>query len=141
VSFLLDTDVVSEWVKPRPDPGVVAWLAEVDEDRVFLSVVTLAELRYGIARMTEGGRRKRLDEWLRSELPLRFEGRVLSIDAAVADAWGQLVARREAQGTPIGAMDAFIAAVARTHDLTLVTRNSADFESSVQAIINPWSSG
>jgi len=138
VSFLLDTNVVSEWVKPRPDPGVVTWLAEVDEDRVFLSVVTLAELRYGIARMTDGSRRKRLDEWLRNDLPLRFEGRVLSVDAGVADDWGEVVARREAQGKPISAMDAFIAAVARIHDLTLVTRNAADFEPSVKAIVNPW---
>ena len=71
MSFLLDTNVVSEWVKPRPDAGVVAWLAEVDEDRVFVSVITLAELRYGIERMAAGKRRTRLDEWLRTELPLR----------------------------------------------------------------------
>lgn len=138
MSFLLDTNVVSEWVKPRPDPGVVAWLAEVDEDRVFLSVVTLAELRHGIARMTDGSRRKRLDEWLRNELPLRFEGRVLSIDAVVADAWGEVVAAREAKGRPIDVMDAFIAAVARTHGLTLVTRNAEDFKAFVKAVINPW---
>lgn len=140
MSFLLDTNVVSEWVKPRPDPGVVAWLAEADEDRVFLSVVTLAELRYGIARMTYGSRRRRLDEWLRDDLRLRFEGRLLSIDAAVADDWGEVIAHREAEGRPISAMDAFIAALARTHDLTLVTRNAADFERSVRAILNPWSS-
>ena len=64
MSFLLDTNVVSEWVRPRPDAGVVAWLAEADEDRVFISVVTLAELRYGIERLTAGQRRRRLDEWL-----------------------------------------------------------------------------
>ena len=87
MSFLLDTNVVSEWVKPRPHQGVIAWLAEADEDRVFLSVVTLAELRHGIERMAAGSRRERLDVWLREELPLRFEKRVLSIDAAVADAW------------------------------------------------------
>ncbi|MDD2677725.1 MAG: type II toxin-antitoxin system VapC family toxin [Methylacidiphilaceae bacterium] len=139
MSFLLDTNVVSEWVKPRPDPGVVAWLAEVDEDRVFLSVVTLAELRYGIERMADGSRRRRLDEWLRNELPLRFEGRLLPIDAAVADDWGGVIARRETQGKPISAMDAFIAAVARIHGLTLVTRNAADFEPSLASIISPWS--
>jgi toxin FitB len=64
VSFLLDTNVVSEWVKPRPDHGVIAWLSEADEDRVFLSVITLAELRHGIARLTESQRRTRLDAWL-----------------------------------------------------------------------------
>ena len=73
MSFLLDTNVVSEWVKPRPHPGVITWLAEADEDRVFLSVVTLAELRHGVERMAAGSRRARLDVWLREELPLRFE--------------------------------------------------------------------
>ena len=89
MSFLLDTNVVSEWVKPRPDAGVAAWLAEADEDRVFISVITLAELRYGIERMATGNRRRRLDEWLRNELPLRFEGRILAIDGATADAWAR----------------------------------------------------
>jgi predicted nucleic acid-binding protein len=138
VSFLLDTNVVSEWVKPRPDPGVIAWLGEVDEDRVFLSVVTLAELRYGIVRLTDGTRRRRLDAWLSHELLLRFEGRLLLIDQAVADRWGEIVVRREAAGRPIGAMDAFIAATAHVHQLTLVTRNEADFRSAVEDIVNPW---
>lgn len=77
---------------PRPDPGVVSWLAEADEDRVFISVVTLAELRYGIERMAAGQRRRRLDGWLREELLLRFEGRVLPLDATIADIWGRLTA-------------------------------------------------
>lgn len=139
MSFLLDTNVVSEWVKPHPDPGVVAWLADVDEDRVFMSVVTLAELRHGIERMDDGGRRKRIDEWLHHELLRRFEGRVLSIDDTVADAWGRVVAHREALGRRIEPMDAFIAATAQVHELALVTRNTSDFQSSVEAIVNPWS--
>ena len=139
MTFLLDTNLVSGWVKPRPDPGVVAWLADVDEDRAFISVVTLAELRHGIERMHDGSRRKRLDEWLRHELPLRFEGRVLSVNDAVADAWGKVVADREAVGRPIGVMDAFIAATAGVYEMTLVTRNASDFTSSVKAIVNPWS--
>jgi predicted nucleic acid-binding protein len=126
-------------VKPHPDPGVVAWLADVDEDRVFISVITLAELRQGIERMDDGSRRKRLDEWLRQELQLRFEDRVLSIDAIVADAWGKLVARRGAVGRSIEPMDAFIAATAQVHEMALVTRNVSDFKSSVKAIVNPWS--
>jgi toxin FitB len=138
MTFLLDTTVVSEWVKSRPNRGVVAWLAQADEDRVFISVITLAELRYGIERMAAGSRRKRLDEWLRNELPRRFEGRVLSIDAIVADGWGKLVARREAAGRPISAMDALIAATTEVHGMTLVTRNTSDFEASLELIINPW---
>jgi predicted nucleic acid-binding protein len=138
VSFLLDTNVVSEWVKPRPNPGVVAWLAGVDEDRVFMSVVTVAELRYGIERMPPGRRRTRLDAWLREDLPLRFEGRLLLIDDAVADTWGRVVARSETIGRPIGVTDAFIASTANVHGLALVTRNGSDFESIVGEIINPW---
>ena len=138
MSFLLDTNVISEWVKARPNRGVVAWLAAVDEDQVFISVATLAELRYGIERMTTGSRRNQLTQWLLEELPLRFEGRVLSINHIIADIWGKIVARSEAAGRPIGAMDAFIAATAEVHDLTLITRNVSDFETSINAIINPW---
>jgi toxin FitB len=138
MSFLLDTNVVSEWMKPHPNPGVVTWLADVDEDRVFLSVITLTELRYGIDRMSPGHRRKRLDEWLEQELPLRFEGRILSIDPAIADACGKAVARSEALGRRMEAMDAFIAATAEVHRLTLVTRNTSDFQPTVKGVLNPW---
>lgn len=134
MNFLLDINVISERVKPRPDPGVVAWLAEADEDRVFISV-TLAELR----QHRTPGRKRRLDAWLRRGLPLRFEGRVLPIDGSIADAWGWVVAHREAAGRPIGPMDAFIAATARVHQLALVTRNAADFKTSVRDVIDPWS--
>ena len=139
MNFLLDTDLVSEWIKPHPNAGVVAWLADADEDRVFISVVTLAELRHGVERLAVGQRRKRLNEWLQGELLIRFDARILPVDAAVADAWGRIVAHREAFGRPIGAMDAFIAATAQIHNLTLATRNQTDFTSSVDAIVNPWS--
>ena len=138
MSFLLDTNVVSEWTKPRPDQGVTDWLAQVDEDSVFLSVVTFAELRHGIERLPPSKRRSRLDEWLRIDLPLRFEQRILAVDGAIADGWGRLVARREAAGRPIHAMDALIAATAEAHALTLVTRNSADFKESITSVVNPW---
>ena len=113
MSYLLDTNVVSEWTKPRPNPGVIEWLSQVAEDEVFLSVVTFAELRHGIERLPAGRRRRRLDEWLRGELALRFEGRIVLIDGAIADEWGRLVARQEARGKPIAAMDGLIAATAQ----------------------------
>lgn len=138
MSFLLDTNVISEWMKPRPNAGVVAWLANVDEDRTFLSVITLTELRYGIERMAAGNRRRRLEEWLADELPLRFEGRVLPIDPGVADACGKVVARSEAVGRRLEVMDAFIAATAEVHRLTVVTRNASDFQSAVRNVLNPW---
>jgi toxin FitB len=141
VSYLLDTNVVSEWTKPRPDVGVIAWLADVDEDRVLISVITLAELRHGIDRLAQGSRRTRLNQWLSDELPLRFEGRIVPVDAAIADRWGQLMARSSEAGRPISAMDAFIAATAVVRTLDLVTRNVGDFKGWVKSVINPWSGG
>ena len=138
MKYLLDTNAVSEWVKPRPDPGLAAWLAACDEDSIYLSVVTLAELRRGIARLELGRRRSQLDLWLRDELPQRFDGRILPVTGAVADVWGVLVAEREALGRPISAMDAFIAATTRLHEMVLVTRNEADFQFSLKALLNPW---
>src|SRR6266849_5091329 len=139
VNFLLDTNVVSEWTKPRPDSGVVAWLAEADEDRVFISVITLAELRYGIERMPAGARRNRLDMWVSEQLPARFEARVLSIDTEAADTWGRVMARGQVRGRLVGTMDTFIAATAERHHLTLVTRNVPDFDALGIRLINPWS--
>lgn len=139
MSFLLDTNVVSEWTKPRPNPGLLAWLSETDEDRLFLSVVTIAELRRGVESLPPGDRRRRLDAWLQQDLSARFEGRVLPVDTPVAHAWGKIVARRESQGHPIHAMDAMLAATADVHALTLVTRNEADFRQTLRSVVNPWS--
>jgi toxin FitB len=138
MTFLLDTNVVSEWVKPRPDSGVVAWLREVDEDRLFLSVVTLAELRLGIERLPLGIRRSRLDQWVAEDLRVRFEGRILAIDALIADAWGILTAKAQSFGRPIGSLDGFIGATAQVHGLLLVTRNVADFVFLDRPPLNPW---
>ena len=141
MNYLLDTNVVSEWVKPRPDAGVVAWLAGADEDRLHISVVTLAELRHGIERLPSGARRGKLDDWLRHDLPLRFEDRIVPIDQSIADAWGVLMARCAAAGRPLGVMDGFIAATAEARALTLVTRNAADFEGAARDVVNPWRRG
>ena len=137
MNFLLDTNAVSEWVKPRPNPGLVGWMESADEDRIFISVVSLAELHYGVERMAVGRRRSRLEQWLRHELPLRFENRILPVDPNVAEAWGRTMSRSEAAGRPIGTMDAFLAATAEIHQLTLVTRNVSDF-SLLEAVLNPW---
>ena len=96
-------------------------------------------MRHGIERLPAGNRRKLLDDWLRDELPLRFESRILSVDETVADEWGRLVARCEGRGRPLAAMDGLIAATAEVHSLTLVTRNTTDFRSAVKPILNPWS--
>lgn len=138
MSFLLDTNVISEGAKPRPDRGVMDWLATTSEDQLFLSVVSLAELRHGIERMDKGKRRVALDLWLTADLPLRFGDRLLTIDMVTADLWGRTIARAQAAGRPIGAMDAFLAATAEQHQLVLVTRNTSDFQVIGTQLFNPW---
>ena len=138
MSFLLDTNVISEWVKPRPDPGVIAWLAETDEDRTFLSVVSFAEIRRGIELLPDGRRRSRLAAWLAEELPARFEGRILPVDRRIAETWGILTARGSQAGATLGSIDAFFAATAEARRLTLVTRNTKDFATIGIPLVNPW---
>ena len=138
MKFLLDTNVVSEWARPQPDRGLVAWLAAIDEDELCLSVVTVAELRRGAERLSPGRRRHAIEEWIARDVLLRFERRLLGLDVAVAEAWGTITAQCENRGRPISAMDAFVAAVAERHGLSLVTRNEADFAGVVRDLINPW---
>jgi toxin FitB len=138
MSFLLDANVVSEWTKPKPNANLIAWLASVDEDRTFMSVITIAEIKFGIERLKPGQRRSNLESWLDGDVARRFEGRLLPVNAAVAEAWGRIVAARAAAGRPMGVMDGFIAATALAFGLTLVTRNIADFENTVPALLNPW---
>jgi toxin FitB len=138
MNFLLDTNVISEPMKARPNAAVLAWLGGVDEDSVFLSVVTITELRYGIERLATGRRRDRLDGWLRKDLFSRFGARILPVDLEIANACGRVVARSESLGRPMEPRDAFIAATAEVHGLTLVTRNASDFELTVKNIVTPW---
>jgi toxin FitB len=138
LSFLLDTNVVSEWVKPKPAQSVVGWLATVDEDEVFMSVVSFAELRRGVELLDNGRRRQRLETWLTEDLVARFDGRVLQIDLPVAESWGRIAARASRAGRSLNSMDAFFAATAHAYELTLATRNVKDFGDLGIALFNPW---
>ena len=138
MSFLLDTNVVSEPTKQRPNHGLLAWLASVDENSVFISTITISELRYGVERLPAGARRTRLDEWLTHDLVSRFEGRILPVNVEVADACGRLSARADSLGHSIEARDAFIAATAKVHGLTLVTRNLSHFSDFLKSVLCPW---
>lgn len=138
MNFLLDTNVISEPMKAQPNEGVLAWLADVDEDCVFVSVVTITELRYGIERLAHGKRRELLDRWLQKDLIPRFAGRILPVDVDVADLCGKLVALSESKGRPLEVRDGFIAATAEAFGLALVTRNASDFEPTVKTIVTPW---
>jgi predicted nucleic acid-binding protein len=138
VKFLLDTNVISESVRPRPDRSVIEWLAAVGEDDVCISVITICEIRFGIERMLSGARRKRIEDWFTTDLPIRFDQRILPINAETADACGKIMNRGRAAGRQIEPMDAFIAATAQIADLTLVTRDVSDFEFLGLPIISPW---
>ena len=138
MSYLLDTDAVSEWVRPLPDPGIVRWLDEVDEDRTYLSVITLGELRKGVDRLADGRRRHRLERWLTTDLLDRFGGRLLPVDAAIADEWGRVLAAAENAGRAVAAIDALIAATAKVHGLQVVTRNAGHFRDTGVEVLSPW---
>jgi len=138
VSFLIDTNVISEITRPIPDPRVVSFLHETDEDRMFISVITLGELRRGVALKEDGRTKSALDAWLRLDLRERFVGRIVDVTAEVADLWGELMATAKRQGTSLHAMDGFLAATALVHHKTLVTRNIKDFASFDVPLLNPW---
>ncbi|MDW5317523.1 type II toxin-antitoxin system VapC family toxin [Rhizobium sp. PL01] len=138
--LLLDTNVLSEVTKPRPDGRVLEWLDRIDEDRAFISVVSIAEIRRGVALMDSGRKRDALAEWLARDLPARFEHRVVPVEEPVALAWGDLMGLAKRAGRGLASMDGLIAATAITHDLTLATRNTKDFEGFGIDIIDPWAS-
>ncbi|RUW51263.1 type II toxin-antitoxin system VapC family toxin [Mesorhizobium sp. M1A.F.Ca.ET.072.01.1.1] len=137
--LLLDTNVLSEVTRPAPDVGVLKWLDGLDEDRSFISVVSIAEIRRGVALMDEGRKREALAEWLARDLPQRFEQRVLPVDEAVALAWGDLMGFAKRRGRGLSSMDGLIAATAIAKQLTLATRNSKDFEGFAIELFDPWS--
>jgi toxin FitB len=138
VTFLLDTNVLSEAKRPRPDPRVIAFLETTDEDLLFLSVITLGEVRRGVDRLPLGRRRSALNEWLENDLVDRFDGRILGIEREAADAWGRLMAQAERNGTTPAVLDVWIAAIVEVHGMTLVTRNVADFAPLLGHVFNPW---
>ena len=136
--FLLDTCLLSELVKPKPHPGVLAWLQDQDETSLFVSAITLAELERGAARLPASRRKNALAEWLAS-VKLQFSSRVLAFTGDTAGYWALMCAQAEALGKPMAAFDSLIAATALEHGLSLVTRNVGDFAGSPVVLVNQWS--
>src|SRR5262245_38148112 len=126
MGFLLDTNVISEFAKAEPDRNVVRWIEETEETALFLSVLTVGEIRSGIERLNPGRRRGRLESWLAVDLRLRFQDRILSITDSIAERWGLLSAAAAKKGRPLPVIDGLLAATALQEDLTLVTRNETD---------------
>ena len=135
MSYLLDTNVVSEARRKTPDSGVTEWLSQRPAATLYLSVLTLGELRKGVEILSDEPRRSLLRDWLEVELPAFFTGRILPIDEGVAEAWGRLLA---IAGRPLPSIDSLIGATAARHGMSVVTRNTRDFASMGLTVINPW---
>jgi len=135
VSYLLDTNVISELVRANPEPAVLAWFDSVPDDSLYISVLTLGEIRKGVEQVADSRRKERLRVWLEHTLPDWLEGRLLPVDEAVAEQWGRLQAE---VGRPVPAIDSLLAATALYHGLRMVTRNTQDFDFPGLEVINPW---
>jgi predicted nucleic acid-binding protein len=135
LSYLIDTNALSELRRRDPDDNVVRWMADRPATTLYLSVLTLGELRKGVEGLPDGDRKRRLLDWLEVELPAYFAGRILPVDASVADRWGRLLAQA---GRPLPAIDSLLAATALAHGLTLVTRNLRDFQHPDLTVLDPW---
>ena len=137
MNYLLDTCVLSELVRPRPAASVVKWLASIPAERLFLSVLTVGELKRGITKLPNSKKKTQLIVWF-DTLLTDYCDRILPVDLAVAEAWGTLQARAEARGRKWAVIDGYIAATASSHKLMIVTRNEKDFEACYPELLNPW---
>ncbi len=136
--YLLDTNCISELVRAKPEPAVVAWIEATDESLLYLSVLTFGEIRKGLTGLPQRKRRTHLETWLEIELRARFAGRILPIDFPVADRWGVLAATAKKEGKALSTIDGLLAATALEHNLTVVSRNAGDFEPTQVRVLNPW---
>ncbi len=137
--YLLDTNVISELMKPRPARAVAAWIVSTPEELMHLSVITVGEIRKGIDLLdADEPKRAALQSWLDHDLRVRFAGRLLPFDEWVAERWGQLEALARRQRIALPTVDAQLAATAMHHGLTFVTRNTSDFRSTGVSLFNPW---
>jgi predicted nucleic acid-binding protein len=136
--FLLDTNCISEIVRAKPEPSVVEWLEATEETMLNLSVLTLGEIRKGLAGLAQGKRRTRLESWLEVELQTRFAGRILPVDTAIADRWGVIATEAKRRGKALSVIDGLLAATALHHNLTVVSRNASDFMGVQVQVLNPW---
>lgn len=138
MKYLLDTCVISELIAKQPNEKVIRWIDRLEDERVFLSVITIGEIRKGIEKLPTSKRKTTLQDWLNYELLVRFNGRILAIDTDVILQWGQLIGKLELDGKKMAAMDSLIAAIGLHYNLYLVTRTEEDFRYATVMIINPW---
>jgi predicted nucleic acid-binding protein len=136
--FLLDTMVPSELTRPKPEPRVVKWLDDADDEQLFFSVVSLGEIIKGITILSESKRRRELEQWLDETLRPWFDGRILPMSEPIAERWGILAGECQLKGRALKVADGQIVATALEHDLTVVTRNVRDFLGLGVAVFDPW---
>lgn len=137
MNFLLDTCVISELTKPIPNEDVIDWLTTTPNERLFLSVITIGEIRKGLTKLPDSKRKAELTNWLNTLLE-NYQNRIYTINLTVAENWGVIQGNAEKDGTPMSSIDSLIASVAYTYNLVLVTRNESDFKASKLPIQNPW---
>ena len=138
MKWLLDTCVLSELSRKRPDPNVMAWMESVQDDLLFISVLTVGELRKGIAANPDPARRESLRQWLKSDILKPFADTILPVDMAIAERWGMICGEAERSGRTRPAIDALLAATALVHGLTVATRNVDDFSGTGASLFNPF---
>ena len=138
MNYLFDTNVISELIAKQPNQKVVDWIDGLDPNAVYLSVITIGEIRKGIEKLAKSQRRATLTEWLTQDLLVRFDGRIAAITTDVILVWGELTGRLENAGHPMSAIDSLIAAIALAGNYRLVTRNTVDFQHTSVNMINPW---
>ena len=138
MNYLLDTNVISELIARGPNQKVVDWVDQLAPETVYLSVITIGELRKGIEKLAPSRRKDELTVWLESDLLLRFVDKVVNITVDVMLVWGELTGRLEREGKPIAAIDSLIAASVLEGNYTLVTRNELDFQFTGVSLVNPW---
>jgi toxin FitB len=138
MNYLLDTCVLSEYTRRKPDGKVIRWVEGMDEEKLFLSAITIGEIHHGIERLPDSRRKTELITWINNGLIARFGLRVLSVDVQTMFLWGSLVARMENAGHPLALMDSLIVASALQHNLIIATRNVDDFLPCGIQVTNPW---
>ena len=137
MNYVLDTCVLSELIKPIPAASVVEWLASIPAEQLFLSAMTVGEIKRGIMKLPESKKKTRLVAWFETLLA-DYQDRIVPVDLAVAEAWGTLQAQAEAAGQKMAIIDGYIAATASAHQMLIVTRNEDDFVVCHQDVVNPW---
>jgi predicted nucleic acid-binding protein len=136
--YLLDTNVISELTKVRPEAKVISWIQATSEELLHLSVLTIGEIRKGIDSLPRSNKRALLESWLANDLVLRFSGRILDVNLDIAERWGLSSAQAKIAGAPLAVVDGLMAATALHHNLTLVTRNTKDVQVAGINTLNPW---